>query len=776
VTVRALIIAIENYPDVATAGMAKTLDGTLQAGLDVKAWLEDKWRKEHRPSEDTHLIFCSEPQQPGGKRARRDDIHDAIDELSADGPNTTEDLYFFFSGHGFAFIDRPGNTADVIVTADFKDQRSGPSCFRLDEIVHRLRTQLGGRCHYYFIDACRNPLSSRDVQVPLQFVDNVQAGVEASTFILQSTRRGDVAAVGGPFASALVAGLRGAGKAKVWDDRVGDGMAVRYDSLRSYVSSFFAGRDDQRISHRTDGTVGENETLLTTVTPVPELTCIVELENVTEANGSLIYRRGRETQVTKVPLSANPTALRLTPERYFISAHVTKNGLVEHFAQQNVELYDDTKIVLKAAPQSHIASSGGLERTRSPTLSVVVPAGASVEFQELSTGRTEHLNASGRIALPNGRYLSTLRDRNATILRRQELEIDSTNTASIDIANWHGSVPHEAIAETIARTDPNARQALEVEFSEALGGPLADTDLNVWLAILGGARIIGRPGEYHKLSQFPLHDFSSEAPGASPFYILAGLEGAQGDEDAQGGLEIMATDWDSGARSEWTKATEPHGLPGIRHAYVKADPGSALVSFRITGATPIDYTIASAACSNCATLITLTLDDRGAPRIGQYLLPISHLKRFYDDKFPLPSHRNMLDDIRFMAQAIRICRKRRDLTKEMPAAKEAMADAQHGKWLDPIGCSLVVYEFLRRGNLPAFAEVAHTMLKYFPDLPDSAVLARRAGIADVPEPAGPPLFFDGYRMVQDRPGMMPLPASHLDFESPWTAWLATPAQ
>ena len=46
--VRALIIAVEHYPRVVGGGIAKTLPGTLQAGLRFKDWLLKKWEQEKR--------------------------------------------------------------------------------------------------------------------------------------------------------------------------------------------------------------------------------------------------------------------------------------------------------------------------------------------------------------------------------------------------------------------------------------------------------------------------------------------------------------------------------------------------------------------------------------------------------------------------------------------------------------------------------------------------------------------------------------------------------
>ena len=64
------------------------------------------------------LIFCSEPLQVSGRGAKRADILSALNQLKIQGRNTTEELFVFFSGHGFAFIDKPGSRADIIIASD----------------------------------------------------------------------------------------------------------------------------------------------------------------------------------------------------------------------------------------------------------------------------------------------------------------------------------------------------------------------------------------------------------------------------------------------------------------------------------------------------------------------------------------------------------------------------------------------------------------------------------------------------------------------------------
>src|SRR4051812_4592574 len=102
---RALIIAIEDYPAVEGGGIAKKLRGTLQAGLNFKEWLLQKWQAEGRAEGDWQLLFCSEPKQRDGTGATRKNIFDALMKLKNDGAGATEELYFFFSGHGFSFVE-----------------------------------------------------------------------------------------------------------------------------------------------------------------------------------------------------------------------------------------------------------------------------------------------------------------------------------------------------------------------------------------------------------------------------------------------------------------------------------------------------------------------------------------------------------------------------------------------------------------------------------------------------------------------------------------------
>jgi hypothetical protein len=296
-----------------------------------------------------------------------------------------------------------------------------------------------------------------------------------------------------------------------------------------------------------------------------------------------------------------------------------------------------------------------------------------------------------------------------------------------------------------------------LDFSESLGGPVTDPDLDLWLTLIGAGRILGPRGDYSKLGAFPLHDFLNEQPGAAPIYILAGLE------NTAALLEIGVS---RSADVTWTPATQPIAMPGIREAYFSAQTGWRLVSFRIDHGAP--YTVASMASPNRATLITLTLDSEGNPRISQYLLPLGHLVTNLPERVrKLLNERNQLRDVKYLAQASRAFRKRRDVSRELPIGE--VQDILNAKWLDPIASSLAAYECIRRNRMGPMDEVLRNMTAYFNDLPDTAAIAKLMG-QNVARPEGPPLFLDGLRAFPDDRTWLPLPAQNLDYTSPWTAW------
>lgn len=751
---RALIIAIENYLQVEGGGMAKTLPGTLQAGLNFRDWLLEKWNAEG--AVEPQLIFCSEPVQSGGRGATSDDIRNALLELKENGQNSTEELYVFFSGHGFSFREKPGSRVDILVSSDFrKPALSTQCCLKLDEIIFWLRIHLGPGRHYYFVDSCRNPLTAKQIQPSSLLPIDPQASGEASTFLLQSTIEGATAAVGGPFPAMLLAGLRGRGKAKTWDTKVNDAMFVRYDSLRAYLKRMAAA--DQQITSRADGTDGESDAVLVVLRPIPLSNCKIEINAPPPVKGEIMYRRGRSKADEHRVLSSGSSVLQLEPDDYLVSVRL-EGGAVSPRDPVPVDLYEDQTLVFSMVREEILSAPVDLETAAAAVAGDVdffMPEHTALMLHNVLTGEEIFVDETGHTLLPAGRYLATFGNTVDPSMVRKEIEVAPGETIAVNLAEWRQSAPHVAIASQLPYY---AVQPSGLDFSESLGGLITDPDLDLWLAIVGGGRVLGSTGDFSKLANFPLHQFLSEPAGASPIYVLAGFE------NVDTSFEVALS---RDARVRWSATTQPYGMSGIRESYLSATPGSQLLSFRI-GDQP-GYTVATLAAPNRVMLVTVTLDEEGGLRVSQYLLPLGHLVHY----LPQPvkdrlQQRRQLRDVQFIARANRAFRKRRDLMREVDAAE--LTDLLQAKWLDPIASTLAAYEALRRGR-SADMQIVGNMKLFFSDVPDTMSLAKLAG-EDVARPIGTPLFLDGLRAFPDYANWLPLPAGQLDFSGMWTAWLA----
>ena len=150
---RALIIAIENYSK--SIDLARSISGATATGEQVFDWLTTV-----KQLSAENVYVCAE----GGKflnakryLTEREAIVDAMAEVVSVGQDQTEELFVFFSGHGYCFQESLEKRAiDVLVAGDFVSAAaSGTKCLKLQEVQEKLYGILGGQHHYYFIDACR---------------------------------------------------------------------------------------------------------------------------------------------------------------------------------------------------------------------------------------------------------------------------------------------------------------------------------------------------------------------------------------------------------------------------------------------------------------------------------------------------------------------------------------------------------------------------------------------------------------------------------------------
>jgi hypothetical protein len=159
-TARAWVIAIEDYPQMQGA-LAGKLPGTHASARAFIDWLQT--RKGVKPAD---IIFNTDGAALAGRTrgATRAELIQSLRDV-ARWADQTDELYVFFSGHGFFYSDTGGRlAADVLVAHEFQDAaHSGDACLRLDQLQVELRLAMGPGEHFYFLDACRNEIKSDDV-------------------------------------------------------------------------------------------------------------------------------------------------------------------------------------------------------------------------------------------------------------------------------------------------------------------------------------------------------------------------------------------------------------------------------------------------------------------------------------------------------------------------------------------------------------------------------------------------------------------------------------
>jgi hypothetical protein len=752
---RALIVGIEEYARVSDGSIAARLDGTLKSAQDFQTWLIAKWDAEGVLAADRQIIFCSEPTVAGGRHATAEDLTQALLDLKAAGQGSTSELFFYFSGHGFSYV-QPDARSDVLIASNYKSMDlSGSACLLLDKAIYWLRQHLGPGHQYYFVDACRNDLDGRRINpggvVP---PSDPQTSDEATTFLLQSTAPSATAAVDGRFAASLLAGLNGMSTAKMWDEAAADTMLVRFDSLRGFVRERMK---PQRVHNAVAGSDGETDAIILRLKPPPTSKFTVRIEGADVPAGTITSTGKRAAARIDIPIAGESTTFELKPDRYTISvqvpgAEVQDNG-------REVVVFDDAAATFHCGPagaatteSADIAIGPGAPGVAAATETgnVTIPKNLTLELKDFTTGLREVFNDTETVAVPRGRYSAKLINRNNQVLNRHVLSIEPKETVSL--TGWPGGAPQETLARQFHAHDG------VVDFSESLG-PLAEPDLNVWLAIVGGGKILaGSPStDFSKIGPLPLQDFSRAPPGSSPVYVLIGQD------DPAVPIAVAAAKQPSSPH--WIAAAEPQGLPGIKQAVFWSVSGPFLLSLRSGHGAP--YTIASATSPNRATLVTATFDHLGTPTISQYLLPIGHLVPLLEPAVAeLVGSRNQLRDLKVLAEAQRAFKNRRDIARDVSAS--FVTEVLERKWLDPIAAAMVGYELIRRGRADQLSLMVHNMATYFPELPDSMALAKLSGVGAAAPLHGVPLFFDGLRAFGD--DRLPLPETALDYNSVWTAW------
>lgn len=740
-TRRGFIIGIENYAQM-QEGLARTLPGTHRNALAFYDWLVTS---QHVAPSD--IWFCTEdakiPQRTAG--ADRDDIVAELLRLKTAGKDRTDELYVFFSGHGFCYTDADGvSLADVLVAANYRDRgiSGATACLKLNEIQQWLKRCLGPRDHYYFIDACRNTVTERDIKVGVLGLpyDVSRLGLP-TVYTLYSAVEGAVVAVGSEFTDVLVAGLKGTGRAKAWR---GANMAVLFRSVKEYV----AGRlKHQPVDERKEGS---GDGVILELAPPPTYTCQLVVENAAVGDSfSARVTTVRGSPVEEVTFSKTGNFTN-TPDEYNIVVQAPDMAVVP-LDPLPADLYENCTVRFrkKEAVRGRATSAPpGPAR-----VTVQAPNGTKVVIRDLARGDVGEHGEAFTMDLHRGRYLMLTVDNRGVTVGRREVRIDNDQPITLDLADFEHSTLRDAVlTETAGNHFGGA-----VDFSETLG-PIPDQGLDLWLGLIGASRIVGDPHDFQKLGRLQLVDFSNVQPGYSSLYVLAGFD----DQATRVSVAISPTG---------TAAPAPvrgHArYPGLFEVRADAEPGADyhLVSVQVDDATPL--TVGTFTLSNRVTLVTITRTDRRELRVQQFVLPLAHLRPFHPDQTRYFLDQRPLSYVRRMVEIQRQFGESKDLRALL--GQDELNEVLYVKWLEPIVSILAAYELARRGLFQDLPEVVKNLTDYFGLAPDVAALSSMVGLPRAPA-AHPPLVLDGLLALNLMGGQLPLPADALDFRGPWTAW------
>lgn len=781
-TARAIVIAIQNY------SKGKSLPNLPGTNKDAEAFI--RWLVETKRVEPADILCCA------GKTVKARTTGTTSGEIIAElakavknWADKTEELYFYFSGHGFSYAASAfEKSIDILVASDFADlTTSGRACLKLDEIKTKLWMALGPKHHYYFIDACRNQIAADAINpsdTGLGFPGS-QLGVP-TVYKLFSTADGAVSKTTSGFTPLLVKGLSGGGRAKgLRSNR----MYVIFDLLGAYMKKELqAAGQDVDFSRE-----GNGDGLVLELKPIPETKCEIKVAKATPADEFVLTIQDVKGFRKKKKFKGSSFEFSIFPDDYsFELSHSSASVQRKPPPEDPVDLYDPCLLnfelktsektskktkgtkkvkaseVLAPAPIGGVDVSGKAVAAAlaAPTITGTLNLkGAStphteIELLSLRTGELERVAGDFHKEVLPGQYRVKLRERGVTISTHQ-ITVDAGKTKSVDLA----ARPKDKVRTSILKAVEDNENEAGSLFPTADGGPIANQDLGLWLSLLGASRILDQAGQFKKLKKLPLQTFKDIKKNETVVYVLGGFEKSAG---------AFAVGLSSDANVEWQRLKTVKGLEKIYELRLPATAGSHLLSLNIPRRPPI--TFATHCLPNRATLATFAQDKEGRLTFHQFILPIRHLIKYLDPGVQGYLQGNLLDVVRTMTLAQSQFARKRSVREQLEKTdRKVWRDLVHHKWLDPLMALIAAYDVIRHGTRDQARSllkmVNSNLKKHFEGMGDVEAIAKLLG-SPWTLPTAPPVFMDGvmaFDELQEKQ-MLPLSPDKLDYYSPWTTW------
>lgn len=754
-----LIIAIESYPT--AQDMAQALPGTNQAALLFYDWLGAR-----RGVPPQNVYFCADGVDPKRLSPKthtfgttRANLWEAVERLVTDRAGATNDLFVLVTGHGLAWPETPGRLPpDYFVASDYvRRGNSGATLVGLGELRDTVRIALGGRQHFYFVDACRNlvprgsihPVDSGVVLPP------ATAGDAEAVFCLFSTSPGASAATGQQFGKALDEALAGRGRAKAALPP-GDDWWVTFTGLADYVRSRLTGQQPQPLIEQPPGRVLQ-------LVPRPLTSLAVEVLDARPTDQFALRlgqnHSGLELAAPDVPFTGPRFTHQVPPGDYLVSVLQDQRPLPPAAGEppQPVNLYEAATVRFTRPAETRgfglvqplVGVDFGAPGVDDPGPSPQPAKGTVVFDGQVELQFTIWSRADGGVAfedscqkfaldLPVGGYRFEAAQHGTPVVARDfDVKPGQAVTLTLDLGY---TATHESVLQLVNQ----AGRATPV-LSESLG-QLAQHDLAFWLLVIGASRAVRAHDLPATLSGVPLPWFDQLPPTAQVVLPLVALPDA-----APGRLRVVG----GGV------ACEVDAVPGLYNTYAfpwAAGAGPTELSFTSAMRT---WTIPTAALPGCVTVVVV-VEQGGETRVHQVFVPSR--ARLADAPALLRPDTAASGSMAFLWShyaAQTAFAARRDWS---PLAGEVV----NGPWQDPMLLVLAGYEALRRRDGPLLQQVTARLAPWAGVLPDAQALQQLRG-GGTERWAGPglPLVREALLRLKLDP-----PARSLTQSSMWTMWEA----
>ena len=706
------------------------LKGAVHDALSMRDWLLDP-AGGNVPPENLTLVLAPKDAAPQGTdaaEATTSGIVNAIGSMLKQSGNQGERLYFFYAGHG---LTARANQRDenALVCADFTDTMTTNSLAlrSLWEFFETLQFQ----DQFFFVDACRNiPWEDREFEVgrwPLP--RKRDPGLPpVQQFILYATSpglpAGELNEAGnerGAFTDALLEGLRGSGKAKVWSSET-QNYQVRWERLVDFVKGELEERrlkvapgtaqDVLQIPQDAGarGVVGRtrnpvlaeyasdkfpNETLEIVLSP-EEVVPVVEVTVLDEVASPVVQR----TQLTELPVKVD-----LPPKTYAL--HATAPEYDRAVARPPVELYSPCSVPLdltRAEPVQPQAEAPAADEA-APKSELVIQTKDPLAPIEIADSTGEPLTVSHGTAslseLDPGFYRARL------VIPGQETveEVVEVAPGAERTVELEAPPPSGLVQDLVDRIQAPVRSDNTVKISDTTG-PIAAPRLSTILAVTAGAAL-NRYKHSRKLRQLDLEEVKKARSPKAPasLYVVLGVDSENDAEATSYVRGVSLRLWRIGDPiPEATDSLRPAAKTANvgDFAYSESHPGSYWLSIEPPGGKPMVFAVAL--LHGRLAMLTLEVGSEGI-QVFQYLPSLQ------PDRSSSP---NRLRKIELMERIM--------LGGELASGYDLARELLDAKLADPLAGCLGAYLYLRLGRAEELEQAVVNLTSRYADVSDVHVI------------------------------------------------------